>query len=93
MSEFTLNDVVRAKLAEALLEDEDLLISLRRARPVEDLQRAGLYRCQCTVAVRRPLDPETSELRELEISLRRTEGGFEALDLTGLEGVATQLEA
>ena len=92
MTSFTLSDAVRRKLREALLEDQDLLVSLRRVRPVEDPERVGLYRCQCTVAVRRPLDPETSELRRLEVTLRRTEEGFEVFDLTGLEGLATQFE-
>ena len=92
MTGFILNDVVRGKLAEALLEDQDLLVSLRRARPEEDPERTGLFRCQCMVAVRRPLDPETSELRQLDVTLRRTEAGFEAIDLTGLEGLANQLE-
>lgn len=89
---YTLSDEVRRKLGEALLEDQDLLISLRRVHPVEDSEHAGLFHCKCTVAVRRPLDPETSELRDLEVQLRRTEDGYEALDLTGLEGLATQFE-
>ena len=92
MINFTLSDEVRRKLSEALLEDRDLLISLRRVRPTEDPERAGLFHCKCMVAVRRPLDPETSELRHLDVSLRRTEDGFEAVDLTGLEGVANLLE-
>lgn len=92
MTTYTLNDEVRRKLREALLEDQDLLVSLRRVRPVEDPDHVGLFRCQCTVAVRRPLDPETSELRQLDVSLRRTEDGFEAFELTGLEGLATQFE-
>ncbi len=29
----------------------------------------------------------------LEVSLRQTETGFEAFELTGLEGLATQLES
>ena len=93
MISYTLSDEVRHSLSEALLEDQDLLISLRRVQPVEDPARPGLFRCQCTVAVRRPLDPETSELRQLEVSLRRTEEGFEAFELTGLEGLATQFES
>ena len=92
MTNYTLTEEVRRKLSEALLEDQDLLVSLRRVRPVEDAERAGLFRCQCTVAVRRPLDPETSELRQLEVTLRRTDEGFEAFELTGLEGLATQFE-
>ena len=92
MTSFTLSDEVRRKLNEALLEDQDLLSSLRRVQPVEDPDRAGLFSCECTVAVRRPLDPETSELRQLNVSLRRTEEGFEAFELTGLEGLATQFE-
>ena len=89
---YTLSDEVRRKLREALLEDQDLLISLRRVHPVEDSERAGLFRCKCMVAVRRPLDPETSELRHLDVKLRRTEDGFEAFDLSGLEGLANLFE-
>jgi len=92
MTSYTLSEVVQRKLSEALLEDQDLLVSLRRVRLAEDPDRAGLYRCQCTVAVRRPLDPETAELRQLDVSLRRTDDGFEAFDLTGLEGLADQFE-
>ena len=92
MTSYHLSEEVRSKLRGALLEDQDLLVSLRRLRPVEDPDHAGLFRCQCTVAVRRPLDPETSELRQLEVSLRRTDDGFEAIDLTGLEGLAAQFE-
>ena len=92
MTTYTLSDEVRRKLREALLEDQDLLISLRRVHPTEDPDRVGLFRCKCMVAVRRPLDPETSELRHLNVKLRRTEEGFEAFDLTGLEGLATQFE-
>ena len=92
MTSFTLSDEVRRKLTAALLEDQDLLVSLRRVRPAEDGEHPGLFRCRCTVAVRRPLDPETSELCEHEVSLQRTEEGFEAVGLTGLEGLATQFE-
>ncbi len=92
MTSYTLSDEVRRKLSEALLEDQDLMISLRRVRPAEDPDRPGLFHCKCMVAVRRPLDPETSELRHLDVSLRRTEDGFEAFELTGLEGLAGQFE-
>ena len=92
MTSFILSEEVRRKLSEALLEDQDLLVSLRRVRPTEDPERAGLFYCQCTVAVRRPLDPETSELRQLDVTLRRTEEGFEAFELTGLEGLANQFD-
>ena len=92
MTSFTLSEEVRRQLNEALLEDQDLLVSLRRVQPVENPDQVGLFSCQCTVAVRRPLDPETSELRQLDVSLRRTEEGFEAFELTGLEGLATQFE-
>jgi len=90
---YTLSDEVRRSLSEALLEDQDLLVSLRRVQPAEDPDRPGLFRCQCTVAVRRPLDPETSELRQLDVSLRRTDEGFEAFELTGLEGLSSQFES
>lgn len=93
MTSYTLSEEVQRQLREALLEDQDLLVSLRRIRPVEDLERAGLFHCQCTVAVRRPLDPETSELRQLDVTLRRTPEGFEAFGLTGLEGLATQFDS
>ena len=88
MTTYTLSDEVRRQLGEALLEDQDLLISLRRVHPTEDPDSPGLFRCRCMVAVRRPLDPETSELRQLDVSLRRTEDGFEAFELAGLEGLA-----
>ena len=92
MTTYTLSEEIRHKLSEALLEDQDLLISLRRLHPTEDPDRPGLFHCKCMVAVRRPLDPETSELRHLHVSLRRTEDGFEAFDLTGLEGLAVLYE-
>ena len=92
MTTYILSDDVRRQLSEALLEDEDLLASLRRVRPDEDPERPGLFHSRCTVAVRRPLDPETSELRELQVVLRKTSEGLEAFELTGLEGLANQLE-
>ena len=92
MTAYTVSDEVRRKLREAMLEDQDLLASLRQTRPAEAPERPGLFRARCTVAVRRPLDPETSELRQLEVSLRQTEEGFEAFDLSGLESLANQLE-
>ncbi len=92
MTTYTLSEDVSRELRGALLEDEDLLVSLRRVRPAEDPDQVGLFRCVCTVAVRRPLDPETSELRQLDVSLRRTEEGFEVFELTGLEGLAAQFE-
>jgi hypothetical protein len=91
MTSYTLSDEVRRKLNEVLLEDLDLIASLRQVQPKEDPARPGVFRCRCTVAVRRPLDPETSELREIDLLLRRTDEGFEAVELTGLEGLATQL--
>lgn len=93
MAKLKLSDQVRQQLTEVLLEDRDLEASLRGQRPEEVPDSPGLYRCSCTLAVRRPLDPETSELREVEVALRSVEGGFEAFELKGLEGVAEQFES
>jgi len=83
--EIGLTESVRRRLREALLPERDLIDAIRQEelRPVDD--EPGSYRCVCTLAVRRALDPETAELRRLDVTLHRTESGAMITDVAGLE--------
>ncbi len=85
MERITIIESVRKKLRASLLEDEDLVAGVRQAQPAEVEGQPGHYRCLCAVAVRRPLDPETAEMRELEVGLRRLEDGWEVVRVAGLD--------
>lgn len=85
MERITIAEPVRQQLRASLLEDEDLIAGVRQERPVEVEGQPGQYRCVCTVAVRRPLDPETAEMRELEVWLQRLEDGWELFRVAGLD--------
>ncbi len=91
MERITIVETVRKLLRAALLEDEDLIAGVQQERPVEVEGQPGLYRCACAVAVRRPLDPETAEIRQLLVSLRRLEEGWEVFRVEGLEQDAEEI--
>ncbi len=85
MEPITIVETIRQLLRASLLEGEDLITAIQQERPVEVEGQPGHYRCDCTVAVRRPFDPETSEMRQVQVSLRRLEEGWEVYGLVGLE--------
>jgi len=76
MEDISIAESVRRQLRTALLEELDLITSLRESTRVEIPGEPGSYACECTVAVRRPLDPETAELKNLRVVLRRIETGW-----------------
>ncbi len=81
-------DAVRRQLSEALLDINDLGEFLRQAKPEVDPSRPGFARCAGLLPVRRALDPETAQLRRIEVLLRDTGEGWEVIALTGLEAEA-----
>ena len=58
----------------------------RHAKPESDPGQPGFARCQGVLPVRRALDPETSQLRQVSVLLRDTGDGWEVIALDGLEG-------
>ncbi len=85
MAAILISEAVRTKLRASLLEEHDLLDSVRQQRLAEVPGRPGHYRCSCPVAVRRPLDPETAELRQVEVTIRKVEQGWMVEAIEGLE--------
>ncbi len=79
-------DEIRAQLRAALLDETDLVEAVRHA-PLEEVPgQAGHARCVATLTVRRPLDPETSELRRVEVLLQSVGPGWRVYALKGLAG-------
>jgi hypothetical protein len=85
MDEFTIGPEVRELLTSAFLEERDFIDSLRQEKPVEDPAEPGVFQSRCIVAVRRPLDLETAQLRRLTVRMRRGASGWEVFALEGLE--------
>lgn len=86
MEEISISEPVRRQLRSYLLEQRDLIDSVRKEHHTAIAGQPGNYRCLCTVAVRRPLDPETAELRQLDVTLRRVEKGWVISAVDGLSG-------
>lgn len=83
--QITVPEPISKQLHESMLDDQDLIEGIRLVEPVAVPGRPGHYRCTCLVAVRRPLDPETAELRRLTVGLKRLDETWEVLDVDGLE--------
>ena len=71
-------------LGESWLTESDLAAAIYRGSRVPDPDQAGHFRCTCTVALRRPLDPETATLREVEVRIKQTADGLEVYAVEGL---------
>jgi hypothetical protein len=89
MEDISISEPVRRQLRTALLEELDLITSIRESSQVAVPGEPGTYSCDCTVAVRRPLDPETAELKELRVLLRKMETGWL---VSSIEGLSTEKE-
>ncbi len=89
MEKLALTPEVERLLRASMLDQRDLAAGIRQEQLVEVPGKAGHYRCLCTVAVRRPLDPETAQLRRLELSLRRS---GETLEVYAVGGLDPELE-
>lgn len=73
-------------LRESLLTESDLAAAIYRSNRVPDPEQIGYFRCTCTVALRRPLDPETATLRQVEVRIKQTGEGLEVYAVEGLLG-------
>jgi hypothetical protein len=96
MENIKVTESVRMTLRYAMLDEQDLRESLKQGISEEVPGDDGSLRCTCFLAVRRQLDPETAELRRLEVSYRRSDEGIEVFDLEGLElppGVETTISS
>ena len=76
---------VRQQLRLALVAERDLLEVVARADPRPVVGRPDLYHCSCRLTQPRPLDPETAEVRRVEIELRRIDDGWEICGVDGLD--------
>jgi hypothetical protein len=77
-------DEIRDQLRAALLDEKDLVEALRHTALEEVAGQAGHARCVVTLTVRRPLDPETAEVRRVEVFLRAGEAGWRVDAVQGL---------
>ena len=78
-------EAIRRQLADALLDINDLGEFLRHAKPEPDPERPGFARCAGLLPMRRALDPETSQLRRVEILLHDAGESWEVVSLSGLD--------
>ncbi len=76
---------IQQQLRLALVDVEDLRGALGRAAAEPVAHPPGCFRAHPTLAVPRPLDPETAELRQLEVYLRPVDGGMEVFAVRGLD--------
>lgn len=83
--QLTIPEAIRRHLETALLDESDLIEFLRQARRDPIPGEPGKSRCVGTLPVRRPLDPETSQLVRVEVVLEQRGDGFEVAALRGLE--------
>lgn len=80
-----LPEPIRDQLRMAMLTEPDLIEAVRQ-EPLEPIPNPpGCLRGRPTLAVPRPLDPETAEMRQLEIFLRPVDGGLEVFAIRGLD--------
>lgn len=71
-------------LRQSMLTESDLAAAIYRSSRVPDPEQIGHFRCTCTVALRRPLDPETATLRQVEVRIKQTGDGLEVYAVEGL---------
>jgi hypothetical protein len=75
---------VLTRLKQALILEAEL-VTLARVAPMEALaEPQGTFRIRASLPVPRLMDPETAELRLLDIRLRRREGGWLVYQVGGL---------
>lgn len=78
--DLVLSERLRERLAANLLEERDLVEAIGLTEIEESSDQPGRYTCRCMVPVRRAFDPETAELRRLDLTLRRHESGAWAVE-------------
>ena len=87
METLRLTDDVEQQLRESLLDGQDLIDAVRQGKRVPVVGEPEHFQCVCIVPVRRPLDPETAELRRLEVTCRRTPAAVEIYRVKGLRTI------
>ena len=86
MSTILIPEPLRKLLRENLIEEQDLIEGIGHEELTAIRDRPGWFHCTCTLALRRPLDPETAELRRLGVTLRQIDSGsWEVDSVEGLE--------
>lgn len=86
MSSYSISPDVRKTLEESFVEERDLLDGLREHRSREEAFEPGTYVCSFLMAVRRPMDLETAELRRVQVRMRAVGDGYEVVSVQGLGG-------
>lgn len=76
---------IRDQLRLAFVDAEDLRGALLQADAEPVQNPPGCLRARPTLAVPRPLDPETAELRQLEVYLRPVGETLEVVAVRGLD--------
>jgi hypothetical protein len=79
------SEQIRDQLRLAFVDADDLLGALRVADAEPVAHPPGCFRAVPTLAVPRPLDPETAEVRQLEVFLRPVDDGLEVFAVRGLD--------
>ncbi len=92
MSEIVVSGQISDLLQANLLEARDLIEAIGISDVEELADQPGLYACRCVVPVRRPFDPETAEMRRLEVRLRRHESS-ESWEVESIVGLVDPNEA
>jgi hypothetical protein len=78
-------EAIREQLKLALLTEPDLIEAVRQEELEPVASPPGCFRGRPTLAVPRPLDPETAELRQIEVFLRPVSDGLEVFAIRGLD--------
>jgi hypothetical protein len=82
---FHVPDSIREQLRLALVDERDFLEFLAQSLPEAMPDSPGWSRCRGTLTVRRPLDPETFQILQVEARLRPAADGWEVASVLGLE--------
>lgn len=77
---------VRAKLAAAMVSEEQLAEAICNEAPRPVPGEPGLVMCSLVVAVPRRSDPETAELRRVAVTMSDRDDSVEVIRLDGLRG-------
>ena len=78
-------EAIRDQLRLAFIDAEDLLGALASTEAEPVANPPGCFRARPTLAVPRPLDPETAEMRQLDVYLRPLDEGLEVFAVRGLD--------
>lgn len=84
MEKIFIRQQVCDRLRQSMLTESDLAAAIYRSDRIPDREQIGHFRCTCTVALRRPLDPETATLHEVEVRIKQTGEGLEVYAVEGL---------